>query len=118
MIRQVSDYKCILREVQMRKRTATEVESARLLCLNLMKREIPKDELAQQNITGNSRDHNKKKGRIPKIDSEILHSIFGQAKLQFPGFNEWYTDHKCKTVEMLNDGCKRARREVKKGSST
>lgn len=113
MVRSVVEYKTILREVYTRKRTATDIERARLLCLNLMKREVPKEELAKSNVTGNSRDENKKKCKIPQIDRRLLHAIFQQTRQQFPEFKDWYTDTKCKTVEILNDGCKRARKELR-----
>ncbi|XP_022111594.1 uncharacterized protein LOC110990801 [Acanthaster planci] len=111
MVRAVDDYKVILKEVQQRKR-CTDNDRGRLMCINLLKREIPKKELAAQNVTGNSRDENNKRCKIPQINRSIVHSIFSQAKMQFPGFTDWYTDSRCKTVEALNECCKRARYEV------
>ena len=61
MVRSVSEYKVILKEVNQRKQEASNADRGRLLCLNLMGREIPKEELARKNVTGNSSDKNNKK---------------------------------------------------------
>ena len=107
MVRSIIDYKILLRDIQARKQNTPDNDRARLLCRNLLKREIPRDELARRN------DKNNKKCQIPQINREVIHAIFQQAKLQFPEFTDWYTDHKCKTVEVRNDGCKLARQEIK-----
>ena len=113
MVRSVSEYKVILKEVNQRKQEASNADQGRLLCLNLMRREIPKEELARKNVTGNSRDKNNKKYKIGTLDREIVHSISQQAKMQFPDFHDWYTDHKCKTVEAINERCKPIPQEFK-----
>ena len=82
MVRYVQDYRASMLQVHHRKHHATEDVRGRLLCLNLLKREVPKEEMARKNITGNSRDENNKKCRIAQIDPEILHSIFQPARMQ------------------------------------
>ena len=114
LVRSVADYNAMLREVQQRRRNASDNEKGKLLCVCLLKREVPKEELAIKNVTGNSRDENNKRCKIPQLDRVIINSIFHQAKMQFTGFSDWYTDSKSKTVEALNECCKRARYEKRK----
>lgn len=113
-VRSVDEYNTMLKEVHQRRRNASDNEKGKLLCVCLLKREIPKDELAIKNVTGNSRDENNKRCKIPQLDRDIINCIFHQTKMQFPAFSDWYTDSKSKTVEALNECCKRARYERRK----
>ena len=59
----------------------------------------PQGRTGNKNMMGNSRSNDNKKCKIPQFDREILQSIFQKVRMQFPGFQDWYTDNKCKTVE-------------------
>ena len=114
LIRSVADYNTALYKVQTQRRLATNKQKARFLCIHLLKCEFPRHELARKNLTGNSRDDNNKRCKIPQLDRNIIQSIFIQAQTQFPDFTDWYTDTNCKTVEAMNECCKRARYQLKK----
>ncbi|XP_071808708.1 uncharacterized protein [Asterias amurensis] len=114
LVRSVVDYNTALHKVQTQRRFATDKQKARFLCIHLLKCEFPRHELARKNLTGNSRDDNNKRCKIPQLDRNIIQSIFIQAQTQFPDFTDWYTDTNCKTVEAMNECCKRARYQLKK----
>ena len=95
----------------------TDAERARLLCKKMLRCEFSREDLSVKNVSGFSRDANQKIVAIPKLDQRILMAIFNQAKHQFPGFNEWYTDRKCQTVKNLNIICKTVRNEVISGDN-
>ena len=54
----------------------------------------------------------REKINIPKLNDRVLCAIFTQAKTQFPGFTDWYTQSKCDTVYQLNHICKLVRKEL------
>ena len=110
--RDIAWYEKLLKGVKCRKK-GNDNDRGRLLCQGLTRAEFFEQELATKNITGFSRDGSKKHINIPKLDENVLNAIFMQARCQFPGFADNYTDHKCDTVKALQGVCKVARSKAR-----
>ncbi len=104
-------YEKILKHVKSRDKKQNDQSRGSILCTALLRAEFSEDDLASHNVTGTSRNDDKKIVPIPKLDETKLRAIFGQAKCQFPGFRDWYTQARCITVDRLNNVCRKARRE-------
>ena len=116
MVRRIADYTTILRKVTQRCQFASDIEKGKLLCVFLLKQEVPLEELASKNVTGMSRDEHHKRCTIPQLNQSLIHCIFQQAKMQYPDFIDWYTDSECRTIKALNKCSKWANHELKKRS--
>ena len=105
MERDLGWYKKLLKQAKCRKKE-TDDERGRLLCQGLLRAEFSTEELACGNMTGRSRSELNKFIEIPRLNERVLNAIFTQARYQFPGFVDCYTDLQCPTVKALNRICK------------
>lgn len=89
-------------------------ERGKHLCLNLIRCEFAPDVLATHNLTGRSRNMETRKSiAYPKLNEHVLKTIFKQVKMQFPGFNDNYQDHRSSTGQAIQSACKKARQQAK-----
>ncbi len=84
-------------------------DRGRQLCLTLARAEFSEEILSTSNVTGSTRNQEHKKVNYPKLDKTVLEAIFAQARIQFPGFVDYVSNTKCKTVKSLNSLCKHQR---------
>ena len=112
--RNIQDYKKLLEKVSYHRKTS-DADNGRLLCMKYLREEVSTEELATKNVTGVSRLANGSKTSVPKLNEEFLRAIFTQAKHQFPGFTDWLTDPKCRTVYAINSMCRQARHTLNAG---
>ncbi len=113
LLRSIKDYKVLLGKVAMAK-CKDASDSGRILCGMFLREEFTKDELAEGNITGTSREKETHRiTQITKLNPVVMDAIFCQAQHQFPGFTDAYTlKGPNKTVAFLNNICRRIRYEL------
>ena len=108
LVRNIQDYKAILRKISSANVTDPFL-CGRRLCGLLMRQEFSQEELATKNVTGVSRNTTH---HIPiaKLDPVIMEAIFEQAQYQFPEV-DFMTDkgRRKKILSYLNAICKDTR---------